>query len=346
MFMQHPLASKPAASSAKRRRIPPRGTQPRSFESGQSTYGAFIDPRALMAIRNLELRCKLVVEGFWKGLHRSPYHGFSVEFSEYRPYCWGDDPRYLDWQVLARTDRYYLKKFEEETNLRCYLLADNSRSMSYGSLPYNKAAYANTLAATFAHFLHAQGDAVGLFTFDEQVREYIPARYRRGHLRQLMIALEQPPQGASTDLVQPLRRVIDIVKKRGLVVLISDLLAPPANLEKELAALCARRHELIVFQVLDPAELSFNFGQSSLFEDAESRRLLYIDPAVARRDYLQKLEAHNGVVEATCRKLGVAFSRLCTDRPLELALFDFLRARSARSKRGRPLRAAPRAAIA
>jgi uncharacterized protein (DUF58 family) len=216
--------------------------------------------------------------------------------------------------------------------------------MSYGSLPYNKAAYANTLAATFAHFLHSQGDAVGLFTFDEEVREYIPARYRRGHLRQLMIALEQPPQGASTNLLQPLRRVTDIIKKRGLIVLISDLLAAPENLETELSALCARGHELIVFQVLDPAELSFNFAHSSLFEDVESRRLLYIDPAVARRDYLKKLEAHNSAVEAMCRKLGIGYSRLATDRPLELALFDFLRARATRSKRGRRVRPAPKKA--
>lgn len=145
--------------------------------------GALIDPAALMGIRNLELRARVVVDGFWSGIHRSPYHGFSVEFTEYRQYTAGDDPRYLDWRVFARSDRYFIKKFEDETNLRCHLLADRSRSMSFGSVGYTKAAYAATLAATLAYFLHLQGDAVGLLTFDEQVRDYLPARHRTGHLR-------------------------------------------------------------------------------------------------------------------------------------------------------------------
>src|SRR5215471_18855514 len=132
----------------------------------------FLDPAALMSIRNLELRARTVVEGFWHGLHRSPYHGFSVEFTEYRPYTPGDDPRYLDWRVLARSDRYYLKRFEDETNLRCHLILDQSRSMTYGSLNYTKAEYAATLAATLAYFLHWQGDAVGLLTFDENIIDY------------------------------------------------------------------------------------------------------------------------------------------------------------------------------
>src|SRR5271157_4444227 len=139
-----------------------------------------IAPRALMSIRNLELRARVVVEGFWTGLHRSPYHGFSVEFTEYRPYTPDDDPRYLDWRVFARSDRYFIKKFEDETNLRCYTLADTSRSMTYGSLGYTKAQYAATLAATLTYFLYLQGDAVGLLTFDEELRDYLPARHRAG----------------------------------------------------------------------------------------------------------------------------------------------------------------------
>src|ERR1700742_186760 len=142
---------------------------------------AFVDPKALMAIRNLELRARVVVEGFWNGLHRSPYHGFSVEFTEYRQYSPGDDTRYLDWRLFARSDRYYLKRFEDETNLRCHLLVDQSRSMSYGSLDYSKSAYARTLAATLAWFLHGQGDAVGLYTFADRIYDYLPARHRNGH---------------------------------------------------------------------------------------------------------------------------------------------------------------------
>jgi len=174
--------------------------------------GSLISPKALMSIRNLELRARVVVEGFWNGLHRSPYHGFSVEFSEYRQYAEGDDPRYVDWRVFARSDRYFIKKFEDETNLRCYLLADNSRSMGFSSLSYTKAEYAATLAATLAYFLYLQGDAVGLLTFDEQIREYLPARHRTGHLRHLMLALEQPAVGRATDLTSPLKRIIEVVR--------------------------------------------------------------------------------------------------------------------------------------
>src|SRR2546423_5922234 len=188
--------------------------------------GSLVNPLALMSIKNLELRAKVVVEGFWNGLHRSPYHGFSVEFTEYRQYSPGDDPRYLDWRLFARSDRYFIKKFEDETNLRCYLLVDNSRSMSYGSLTYTKAQYANTLAATLAYFLYLQGDAVGLLTFDEQIREYLPARHRSGHLRHLMLALEKPAAGTATNLSAPLRRIAEMMNKRGMMVLISDLLAP------------------------------------------------------------------------------------------------------------------------
>src|SRR6187549_661139 len=147
---------------------------------------SLIDPQALMSIRNLEMRARVVVEGFWNGIHRSPYHGFSVEFSEYRQYTPGDDPRYLDWRVFARTDRYFIKKFEDETNLRCHLLVDCSRSMTFGSVGYSKADYARTFAATLAWFLSHQGDATGLMTFDGDVREYVPPRHRPGHLRQLM----------------------------------------------------------------------------------------------------------------------------------------------------------------
>src|ERR1041384_7205629 len=146
----------------------------------------FVDPKALMAIRNLELRARVVVEGFWNGLHRSPYHGFSVEFTEYRQYSPGDDLRYLDWKLYARSDRYYLKRFEDETNLRSWLLVDLSRSMGFGSLAYDKAAYAKTAAATIAYFLALQRDAVGLITFDAGIKDYLPARYRPGHMHRLM----------------------------------------------------------------------------------------------------------------------------------------------------------------
>src|SRR5256885_6296518 len=216
-----------------------------------TTSSSLIHPQALMSVQNLELRARVVVEGFWNGIHRSPYHGFSVEFTEYRQYTPGDDPRYLDWRVFARSDRYFIKKFEDETNLRCYLLMDNSRSMSYGSRGYSKSQYGATLAATLAYFLYLQGDAVGLLTFDEQVRDYLPARHRAGHLRHLMLALEKPASGQDTNLAPPLKRMADLVRKRGVIVLLSDFLAPIERLEAELITITAAGHEVILFQILD-----------------------------------------------------------------------------------------------
>lgn len=297
-----------------------------------------IDPQALMTIRSLELRARAVVEGFWSGMHRSPYHGFSVEFTEYRQYTAGDDPRYVDWRVFARSDRYYIKKYEDETNLRVHVLADLSRSMDYGSRGYTKGTYAATLAATLAYFLHLQGDAVGLLTFDEEVREYLPARHRVGHLRQLMLALERPTTGRATDLMRPLERITSLIRKRGMIVLLSDFLAPLDRLEKHLLGLTAAGHELNIFQVLDPAELKLGLEQPALFEDVESARTLYIDPALARAGYVRKFEAHCESLRKMCLRLGASYHQLSTDQALELALFEFLQSRM---RRGRHVRRAP-----
>ncbi len=309
----------------------PRSARERRTATGP-TPNAHIDPQTLMRIRGLEMRARLVVEGFMTGLHRSPYHGFSVEFTDYRQYTEGDDPRYLDWRLYARTDRLYIKRFEDETNLRCHLLVDMSRSMGYGSLPYTKADYATTLAATLAYFLAGQRDAVGLVTFAEQIGEYLPARYRPGHIRRLMLALEQPVEGRATDVVAPLQRLAELVTKRGLVVLISDLLAPIDRLESHLGGLVSQWHEVIVFHVFDPAELSFEFEQPALFEDVESGRQLYVDPSAARKTYLDGLAKHNEKVQSVCSKLGIDYHKLATDRPLDIALSDFLRAREHRRR--------------
>lgn len=296
-----------------------------------------IDPQALMTIRSLELRARAVVEGFWSGMHRSPYHGFSVEFTEYRQYTPGDDPRYLDWRVFARSDRYFIKKYEDETNLRVHLLVDQSRSMDYGSRGYTKLAYGATLAATLAYFLHLQGDAVGLLTFDEKVREYLPARHRVGHLRHLMLSLERPASGKTTDLVAPIERITALIRKRGLVVIVSDFLASLERLEKNLITLTAAGHEVVVFHVIDPAERNLGVETAALFEDVESSRTLYIDPAAARGDYTKKFNVHREALEATCRKLGITQHALGTDQPMELALFSFLQQRM---RRGRQFRRA------
>ncbi len=295
---------------------------------------SFIDPRALMRIKSLALRAKVVVEGFAGGLHRSPYHGFSAEFSEYRQYSPGDDLRYLDWKLYARSDRYYLKRFEDETNVRCHLVLDVSRSMGYGSISYTKADYARTAVATLAYFLSKQRDAVGLVTFDQEIVDYLPARYRPGHLHRIMLSLERAPSGTATRLTVPLDHIARTVAKRGIIVIVSDLLAPLTALETHLGYLRARGHDVIILRVLDPAERGFTFTGPAMFHDVESGRNLYVDPDTAREEYLRRFADHAAVVSTASSSLGIDYYDMTTERPLELVLFDFI---SARLRRGRQI---------
>ncbi|MEM9281091.1 MAG: DUF58 domain-containing protein [Verrucomicrobiota bacterium] len=288
----------------------------------------YIDPAALMRVKSLELRARMVMEGFWKGLHRSPYHGFSVEFSEYRPYSVGDDPRFLDWKVMARSDRAFIKKFEDETNLRAHLVLDRSQSMTYGSGDYTKQDYAATLTATLSYFLMGQHDAVGLTTFDKQVDQHIPARNRPGQLRRLMLQLEKAPAGQGTDLGAAMKGLHELIRKRSLIVLISDLLAPLEELETQIGYLTAGGHDLVIFQVLDPRELDFDFDKATHYRDQETGQDLFIDPSVARTGYLEKLNAHLEAVRQLTARHAVHYHLVPSHEPLERVLFDFVSQRS------------------
>jgi uncharacterized protein (DUF58 family) len=285
-----------------------------------------------MRIKSLEVRARVVVEGFFKGIHKSPFHGFSVEFSEYREYSPGDDPRYLDWKLFARSDRYYVKRFEDETNLRCHLVLDTSRSMGYGTIGYSKIEYARTAAATIAYFLATQRDAVGLVTFEARIVEYLPARYRPGHLRRILGVLEREPAGKATDLAGPIEELAATVRKRGLIILLSDLLADASALKTRLGYLRSRGHDVVVLRILDPAEVGFSFATPAMFRDVESGRELYVDPSQAREEYRRRFGAHAAAVERACVDLGIEFESITTDRPLELVLFDLLRARMRRGR--------------
>ncbi len=290
---------------------------------------ALLDPAALMRIRSLELRVRAVVEGLWRGLHRSPYHGFSVEFTEYRQYVKGDDPRFIDWKVAARTDRYYIKKYEDETNLRCHILLDHSRSMGFGSGSYTKHDYAATLAATLACFLMQQGDAVGLTTFGERIDQHLPARNRPGHLKRMLTELEKRPVHTGTSLQGPLQQLTDLLRRRGMVVLISDLLAPVEHLQRQLGYLATQGHEVALFHVMDRAEIDFTFTDAAQFVDTEGGDTLFIQPAAARPGYLAKLQAHLLAVRQMCETHRVDYRWMPTDAPLDGALFEYLSRRSA-----------------
>jgi uncharacterized protein (DUF58 family) len=291
-------------------------------------FNTAIDPQALLAIRDLEMRARVVVEGLWSGLHRSPLQGFSVEFTEYRQYSPGDDLRYLDWRALARTDKEYIKKFEDETNLRCHIVLDTSRSMLFGSLDYSKSDYARTLAATLAYFLIQQRDVVGLSIFDSEVRDYLPARWRPGQLRLLLSKLEREPRGNETNLGQALEEVALLNQKRSLVLIISDFLTPPSEWETQLGHLAAMRHDVRAIQILDPAELSLDFGTAAQWEDLETGEKIYIDPEVARKDYLEKLSEHQVKVKKSFDERGVSFQMVSTETPLDYVLLDMIKSGS------------------
>ena len=290
----------------------------------------FLDPAVLARISSLELRARTIVEGFLSGLHRSPLKGFSVEFAEYRPYLPGDDLSTIDWKVFARTDRHFVKQYEEETNLRAYLILDVSASMSYGTGPLTKLEYGSCLAASLAYLLKRQRDSAGLTTFDDRIRTLLPPGSRPGHLRAMLHALDTQAPGASTHTGRLLHQLADVIAKRGLVVLISDLLDDPDQVIDGLRHLRFRGSDVLVFQVLDRAELTFPFEGSATFRDLESGERVITEPAAARAGYLAALEAH---VERYRRELpaaGIDYRLLDTSAPLDLALHSFLSVRSRR----------------
>lgn len=294
---------------------------------------SFLDPAALMKIKSLQLRAKAVADGFQSGLHRSPYHGFSAEFSEYRQYSPGDDPKYMDWRLFARSDRYYIKKFEDETNRRCYLLVDLSKSMQFSTLEYSKADYARTLAATLAYFLANQRDSVGMLIFADEILDYLAARFRPGHMGRIIASLDRNTEGKETDLRKPLSQLARTVNRRGLVVLISDMLADVESLKDNLGYLKSRGHDILVLRVLDPAEVDYPFENANMVRDMESGRDIYVEPAEARQRYQQNFAAHEAQIEETCQKLGAEYSRMLTSSPIEDGLFDVIRSQMQRGRK-------------
>jgi len=279
----------------------------------------------------MELKARTVVEGFLSGLHRSPYKGFSVEFAEYRQYLPGDDLSTLDWKVYARNDRHYVKQYQEETNLECHLLLDISASMAYrGAAPMPKLEYGAVLAGSLAFLMQRQRDAVGLMAFDEEIVLRLPARSRRGHLQSLLIALERIGAGRRSDVPRPLQQLAEALVRRSLVVLISDLLDEPEPIIKGLKHLRSRGNDVIVFQVLDPNELTFPFHGSARFKDLESAVEVTAEPASIRDAYLTTLEALKGRYERELRGAGIDYRVLDTSKPLDAALLGYLSARARR----------------
>jgi uncharacterized protein (DUF58 family) len=291
----------------------------------------FLDPAVVARLGTLELKARTVVEGFLSGLHRSPFKGFSVEFAEYRQYLPGDDLSTIDWKVYARSDRHYVKKFEEETNLNCHVMLDVSGSMGYGSRGITKYEYGQCLAASLAYLMNRQRDATGLAAFDERIVAMLPASARPGHLNALLVTLARLQLGTQTNVSKPLHQLADSLSKRGIVVLISDLLDEPERVIRGLKHFRFRGTDVIVFHILDPDELKFPFERATRFEDMETRAEVMAVPAMVRDHYLKAI---GGLIERYKQELGAAgidYQLLTIDQPLELALLAYL------STRGRTL---------
>jgi uncharacterized protein (DUF58 family) len=279
----------------------------------------------------MELKARTVVEGFLSGLHRSPYKGFSVEFAEYRQYLPGDDLSTLDWKVYAKTDRHYVKKFEEETNLECHVLLDVSASMAYrGGAAMSKVEYGSVLAASLAYLMHRQRDATGLIEFDDRIRGRLPASARPGHLHAILLALDKIAPGQKSDVGRPLHQLAEALGKRSLVVLISDLLDEPDRVVSGLKHLRFRGTDVIVFQVLDPHELQFPFRGAARFTDVESADEVTADPARVREGYLAAMGNLRAHYERELRGAGIDFLTLDTSKPLDFALLAYLDTRARR----------------
>ena len=294
----------------------------------RETHLNLLNPSVIARLGTLELKAKTIVEGFLSGLHRSPFKGFSVEFAEYRQYIPGDDLSTIDWKVYARSDRHYVKKFEEETNLDCHLLLDVSGSMAYGSRGASKFEYAACLAASLAYLMNRQRDGVGLMAFDERIVRALPASTRPGHLRSLLVALSQIQPASRTDVGKPLRQVAEALTKRGMVVVISDLLDDPAEVIRGLKLFHHRGTDVLVFQVLDPDEIEFPFSRATRFEDLETAEEVTAVPDVVRAHYLRAI---GGLIERYRRELGGAgidYQLLNTGQPLDLALLAYLSTRT------------------
>jgi uncharacterized protein (DUF58 family) len=291
----------------------------------------FLDPAVIARLGTMELKARTVVEGFLSGLHRSPYKGFSVEFAEYRQYMPGDDLSTLDWKVYARSDRHYVKKFEEETNLEAHLLLDTSASMAYrGAAPMSKLEYGCVLAASLAFLMNRQRDAAGLIAFDDRIRFRLPASSRTGHLHALMLALEDMQAGSMSDVGRPLHQLAEALTKRSLVVLISDLLDDPEPAVQGLRHLKFRGTDVIVFQLLDPNELTFPFRGPAKFRDLESAEEVVAEPSAIRKAYLRELAGLTLRLDRELRGAGIDFVQLDTSQPLDFALLAYLGTRQRR----------------
>lgn len=288
------------------------------------SYRRFLLPEVISKLKRIDLKARLVVEGFLSGLHKSPYKGFSVEFAEYRQYMPGDEPKRIDWKVYAKTDRYFIREYEEETNLKAYLLLDASGSMGYSSDKLTKLEYASYLGASLAYLLLKQKDSIGLITFTSKIERYIPPRQTPHHLHILLEAIDKVRAGSETNLSVTFHELAERIKRRGLVIVLSDLFDDKEAVLRALRHFRHKKHEVLVFQIVDKNELEFAFNSPLILRDLETTRELVIDPRVLRSEYRKAMAEFTDEFKHRCREQLIDYHLITTDTPFDRALLAYL----------------------
>ena len=288
-----------------------------------------LDPKILNKITRLELKARQIVEGFVAGMHKSPYHGFSVEFAEHREYSAGDEIKHLDWKVFGRSDRLFIKEYELETNLRSHILVDCSESMEYRSGETSKLELASTIAASMAHMILRQQDAVGLVTFDKEVKTFIPSHSGKGQMHAVLGTLGGVSARNKTDLSVVFNALAERFSRKGLVIIISDLFDDPEKLLRALQHFRHRRQDVIIFHVMDEYEVNFPFQRMTMFEGLEEYPRILVDPRALRQAYLEEVEKFVSKIRRGCVQNQIDYVQVTTDKPLEVELTRYLASRLA-----------------
>jgi len=288
----------------------------------------FLDPAVVSKISSLELRARLIVEGFLLGLHKSPYHGFSIEFSQHRPYMQGDSPKDIDWKVYGKADKFFVKQYEEETNLKSYLLLDISKSMTYKSGEITKLEYASQLAASLSYLMIKQKDAVGLSVYGSEIKKYLPPNSSRIYLKEIINSLASIAPDTATNTSFCLNQISDKITKRGLVVILSDLFDNPETVISAIKKFRFYKNEVLVFHLLDPAERNFSFQKDSIFKDLETGEEITTQPYQIQKAYKDAMEDFIRKIKAECLRNGVEYNLIDTSTPFDKALFAYLQKRS------------------
>lgn len=294
----------------------------------QLEYKSLLDPDIISKINSLELRARLVVEGFMVGLHKSPYHGFSVEFTQHRPYMQGDSLKNIDWKVYGKTEKYYIKQYEEETNLKSYVLLDISKSMQFKSgNNVSKLEYASTLSAALSYLMMKQQDAFGLTLYSDKIIKYLPPKASRQYLQQVLLSLSSIEYSNVTNTAECLNSVAEKIKRRGLVIIISDLFDDIGSILSALKHFRHQKNEIIVFQILDPIERSFAFGRDAIFKDMESGEEITTQPYQIQKAYKLAMEEFIAKIKRECLNSNIDFNLIDTSTPFDKALMSYIQKR-------------------